>query len=67
MAQKARRRAGDNIYLAYPVYLVSEELNTDRLIVGVRREYLDRVPAHAEHITSESDIIPLIAYLYKLS
>ena len=66
MGQKTRRRTGDNVYLAYSVDLVSEELNADRLIVGVCRENLDSVPAHAEHVASKSDIISLVAYFYKL-
>ena len=67
MVQEARCRTGDNVYLAYSVNLVSEELNTDCFIVGVCREYFDRVPTHAEHIASKRDVVPLIAYLYKLS
>jgi hypothetical protein len=61
-----RRRARHRVYLRDAVYLVAEELYPYRLVVGIHREDLHRVAAHAEHVAVKGDVVALVAYLDEL-
>ena len=67
VVQIAYGRAGHDVHLAYSVHLIAEKLDADGLIGRISREYLDRVAADAEHISLESNVISLIAYLDELA
>ena len=67
MAQYPCRHTGHDVYLAYAVDLVAEELHAYGLIVGIGRENLDRIAADAEHVALKCDVVALVAYLDKLS
>ncbi len=67
VAHPARGHAGYGIYLAYPVHLVAEELYPYRAVSRIDREYLYRIPAHAEHVALKGEIVSLVAYLHELA
>ena len=66
MGKRSHRDAGNHIYLAYPVYLVAEKLNSYGVLLRVHGEYLHSVPTDAEGISLKCHIIADISYLHEL-
>ena len=66
MRDYSLHRARYSVDLRYPVYLITEVLHTDSSIRGHCREYLHNVAPYPEPVALEGNIVPLVAYLYKL-
>lgn len=60
MVHDALDLAGKGVDLADPVDLIAKEFHADGGIIGVRRENLHHVAAHAEFVTGKVDIIAVV-------
>ena len=60
MLKRALYLAGQHINLHYPIYLITEKLNSDCRIIGICRKYIKHIPMHSEGASVKIHIISRI-------